>query len=130
METICIIFMSRNPGSQHYSTAGLQTVGRLSVGDSVSLLIKMISRATSPSQSAAEEYKKVVAALGCLALAIGQAGAYIRETACSLHDNLEIYERRRRNLLLDMPKHLGTEYRSSRFSTRAMNKTNFCEIVN
>ena len=77
----------------------------------------MISRATSPSQTAAEEYRKVVAALGCLALAVVQAGAYIRETSCTAHEYLDIYERRRGSLLQDLPKYLGTDYRYSVYTT-------------
>jgi tetratricopeptide (TPR) repeat protein len=112
-----IIITSRNPGCKHYNTVGSREVGRLSVNDSVSLLTKMISGATSPSQSAAEEYKKVVAALGSLALAIVQAGAYIRETSCTAQDYLDIYYRRRLSLLQDLPKHLGTDYRYSVYTT-------------
>lgn len=40
-----------------------------------------------------------------------QAGAYIRETSCSLPDHL------RRNLLQDLPKHLGTDYQYSVYAT-------------
>jgi len=51
-----------------------------------------LSMETIPLQDAMEESKKIAEALSSLALAIVQAGAYIRETSCSLHDYLEIYE--------------------------------------
>jgi hypothetical protein len=92
-------------------------VGRLSPDESVSLLNKIIYGLTGPSQQASEEGQKVVETVGHLALAIIQAGAYIRENSCSLHDYLELYKRRRRNLLQDLPKHLGTDYKYSVYAT-------------
>lgn len=63
-----------------YRSIGFRAVRQLSTNNTVSLLIKMISRATSPSQTAAEEYRKVVAALGYLAPAIVQSrGIYLRD---------------------------------------------------
>ena len=112
-----IIVTSRNPGSQYYNTVGCRAVGQLSTENAVSLLTKMISGATSLSPTAVEEYQKVVAALGCLALAVVQAGAYIREICCTLHEYLNIYERRRGSLLQDLPKYLGTDYRYSVYTT-------------
>ena len=112
-----ILITSRNPQCQAYNTVGYQEVGRLSPNDSVSLLNKIIYGATSRSQEASEEGQKIVETVGHLALAIVQAGAYIRETSCSLHDYLELYKRRRRNLLQDLPKHLGTDYKRSVYAT-------------
>jgi tetratricopeptide (TPR) repeat protein len=112
-----ILITSRNPQCQAYNTVGYQEVGRLSPKDSVSLLDKIIYGATSRSQEASEEDQKIVETVGHLALAIVQAGAYIRETSCSLHDYLELYKRRRRNLLQDLPKHLGTDYKRSVYAT-------------
>ena len=112
-----LIITSRNPGCQQYNTLGSQEVGRLSSDDSVSLLTKTIYAVTSPSQPVSKEGKTIVEALGCLALAIVQAGAYIRETSCTLQDYLEIYERRRQDLLQYLPKHLGTDYRYSVYTT-------------
>ena len=112
-----IIVTSRNPGCQHYNTVGCQEVGKLSLNDSVSLLTKVISGATSPSQQLAKEGQKIVEALGCLALALVQAGAYIRETACGLQDYLDIYERHKRSVLEYLPKHVGTDYQYSVYAT-------------
>jgi hypothetical protein len=55
--------------------------------------------------------------LGRLALAIVQAGAYIRETSCSLHDYLDTYERQKTALLRYLPDHLGTHYQHSVYTT-------------
>lgn len=111
-----ILITSRNPQCQIYNTVGYREVGRLSPDGSVSLLNKIIYGATSPSQGAAEEVQKIVETVGHLGLAIVKAGAYIRETSCSLHDYLELYNLRQRDLLQDLLKHLGTDYQYS--STR------------
>jgi hypothetical protein len=67
--------------------------------------------------NAVEESRRIVEALGCLAIAIVQAGVFIRETSCSLHDNHESYQRRKRDLLSHLPTHLSiseTEFKSVR----------------
>ena len=109
-----IIITSRNPGCQYYNTVGCIQVEQLSPHDSMSLLTKVIGGATSPSQEAAEEGRKIVEALGCLALAIVQAGAYIRATSCSFHDYLKIYEKGRKDLLQYSP---GAGYQYSVYTT-------------
>jgi hypothetical protein len=65
----------------------------------------------------AEQCQKVVETLGCLALAIAQAGAYIRETSCSLRDYLDIYQRRKRDFPDRLPEHLGTDYQYRVYAT-------------
>lgn len=64
-----------------------------------------------------KESQKIIKALGCLALAIVQAGAYIRETSCSLSDYVEVYERRKQVILNHLPKHLGTDSQYSVYTT-------------
>ncbi|KAK5260992.1 hypothetical protein LTR40_003095, partial [Exophiala xenobiotica] len=112
-----IIITSRNPQCQHYNTVGWREVGQLSPHDSMLLLNKTVYGLINPLQVATEESKKITERLGRLALAIVQAGAYIRETSCSLREYLEIYQRRKRDLLLHLPTHLGTDYRYSVYTT-------------
>lgn len=83
----------------------------------MTLLGKVIYGTTIPSPDRVEESKTIVEALGYLALAIVQAGAYIRETSCSLHEYLDIYERRKRIILDYFPEHLGTDYQHSVYTT-------------
>ena len=64
-----------------------------------------------------EDYKKIVEALGGLALAAAQAGAYIRETSCSLKEYFELYERCQRYLLWYLPKQTGTDYGFTVYTT-------------
>ena len=112
-----IIITSRNPECQHYNTVGCRQVGQLSPQDSISLLHKTIYGTIHPLEVATDESQKITESLGRLALAIVQAGAYIRETSCSLSDYLETYQRCKRDLLLHLPKHLGTDYQYSVYAT-------------
>jgi tetratricopeptide (TPR) repeat protein len=112
-----IIITSRNPQHQHYSTVGFKEVARLSLHDSILLLTKVVYGEIHILPHTSEERKKFVKVLGCHALAIVQAGYYIRETSCSLSDYLEIYQRRKRVLLGHLPTHLGTDYQNSVYAT-------------
>jgi hypothetical protein len=55
--------------------------------------------------------------LGCLPLAIVQAGAYIRETSCALEEYLEVYQRRQKEVLGYFSKHSGTDNRYTVYTT-------------
>ncbi|KAK5203044.1 hypothetical protein LTR41_011231 [Exophiala xenobiotica] len=106
-----IINTSCNSHCQHYNTVGYQQVGQLSFDDAVSLFGKVIYGTTITWQNdTMGQSKKIVETLGCFALAIVQAGAYIHEASCSLHNYLHIYRRSKRDLLLHLPTHLGTDY--------------------
>ncbi|KAK5202499.1 hypothetical protein LTR41_011753 [Exophiala xenobiotica] len=97
-----IIITSRDPQCQHYNTVGWR---------------ETVYGMINPLEVATEESKKITERLGRLALAIVQAGAYIRETSYSLREYLENYQRRKRDLLLHLPTHLGTNYRYSVYTT-------------
>ncbi|KAK5054617.1 hypothetical protein LTR84_001508 [Exophiala bonariae] len=112
-----IIIASRNPQHQHYNTVGYEEVDQLSPSDSLVLLSKVAYGETSPLLDTLEKRKTIVEILGYHALAIVQAGAYIRETSCSLSHYLEVYEQRRKDLLDNLPPHLGTDYQHSVYAT-------------
>ena len=62
----------------------------MSVHDSWKPLAKTAYGDTTPNDKVCEDGKNVVEALGCLALAVAQAGAYIRETSCpALRQNIQ-----------------------------------------
>jgi hypothetical protein len=63
------------------------------------------------------QVRQVVETLGCLALAIVQAGAFIHETSCALEEYLELYQRRQKEVLGYFPKHSGTDYRYTIYTT-------------
>jgi hypothetical protein len=112
-----IIITSRNPQLQHYNTVGFKEVAPLSLHDSILLLTKVVYGEIDILPRTSEESKKIVEVLGCHALAIVQAGAYIREPSCPLSDYLEIYQRRKKDLLEHLPTHVGTDYQYSVYAT-------------
>ena len=112
-----IIITSRNPGCCQYSTVGSRKIGRMSCEDSEALLYKTAYGGMSPDVRSETDGRKVVETLGYLALAIVQAGAYIRETSCPLGEYLECYQRRQKEVLGYLPKHSGTEYRHTVYTT-------------
>jgi hypothetical protein len=89
-----IIITSRNPRCSQYNTVGSKEIGRMSVYDSWKLLVKTAYGDTTPNDKVCEDDKNIVEALGCLALAVAQAGAYIRETSCPLKEYFDLYQRR------------------------------------
>ncbi|MCJ1277133.1 hypothetical protein MMC21_004943 [Puttea exsequens] len=112
-----IVITSRNPECRQYNTVGSQEIGRMSYDDAEALLSKTAYVNIAPSDSLKKEARKVVEALGCLALAVAQAGAYIRETLCSLEQYLQLYQRRQEELMGYFPKHTGTDYRYTVYTT-------------
>jgi hypothetical protein len=112
-----ILITSRNPACCQYNTVGSKEIRRLSGDDSVLLLVKTAHGDTTLADKVYKDGKKVVQALGCLALAIAQAGAYIRETSCSLKEYFELYEKRQKELLGYLPKHTGTNYGFTVYTT-------------
>jgi len=83
----------------------------------LTLLGKVIYGATMASLDTGEKSNVIVDVLGRFALAIVQAGAYIRDTPYSFHDCLDIYNKWTRNLLRFLPQHLGTNYQLSVYIT-------------
>jgi len=112
-----ILITSRNPGCCQYNTVGWKEIGPLSADDSVLLLVKTSYGGTTLADNDYEDGNKIVEALGRLALAIAQAGAYIRETSCSLKEYIELFKRRQKDLLGYFPKHTGTDYGFTVYTT-------------
>jgi len=112
-----ILITSRNPGCCQYNTVGCKEIGPLSADDSVLLLVKTSYGDTTLADNDYEDGNRIVEALGRLALAIAQAGAYICETSCSLKEYLELYKRRQKDLLRYFPKHTGTDYGFTVYTT-------------
>lgn len=64
-----------------------------------------------------KEATVVAKTLGCLALAIAQAGAYVRQGLCSIGEYCAIYSRRRESLLRYRPVQAGSDYKFSVYTT-------------
>jgi hypothetical protein len=87
------------------------------VHDSWKLLVKTTYGDTTPNDKVCKDGKNVVEAFGCLALAIALAGAYIRETSYLLKEYLDLYQRRQKEVLGYFPKHTGTDFRYTVYTT-------------
>lgn len=76
-----VIITSRNPDCQQYSTVGHEEIGRMARDEALSLLTKTAyGQENIEHKDAINALGQIVDVLGCLALAIAQAGVYIRET--------------------------------------------------
>ena len=89
----------------------------MSLGDATALLVKITHGTMVVDQRIVTDGQTVVETLGCLALAISQAGAYIRETGRTYDDYLELYKRRRSEIMAYHPAHVGTDYRYTIYTT-------------
>lgn len=116
-----MVITSRNPACQQYSTVGSREVGCLLPTDALALLTKTVTgipgeRNNAPTHEDSAGLQ-VVTTLGCLALAVVQAGAYMRELSCSYNDYLELYHLKRQEVLTYAPNHSGTDYRHTVYTT-------------
>ncbi len=113
-----IIITSRNPECQQYNTVGSKNVGQMMAAEAVALLAKTVYGTSDLQNKEDEGGREVAEKLGCLALAIVQAGAYIRETSCSFNNYLTLYYQRRELVLTYLPQqYTGTDYRYTVYAT-------------
>jgi len=71
----------------------------LSVKEAILLLLRRSQRETCASEAEIEEATHIAMALAQFPLALDQAGAYVEETGCSLHDYFQLYQKHRYALL-------------------------------
>lgn len=90
---------SRNPGCRVYATAGSSELSRLQTEEAITLLLKSACVQALHDSKSRETAKSVVLALGCLALAIIQAGAVIRQGLLRMEEYYQVYSQRRKELL-------------------------------
>ena len=112
-----ILITSRNPQCKAHSTVGSYQLGAMSETEAVTLMLKTAGVCDLSSQSILETAKSVVLTLGCLALAITQAGAVIREGRCEIGDYCTLYARRRKELLSQKAIQGGEDYRHTVYTT-------------
>jgi hypothetical protein len=67
--------------------------------EAITLIFKTTGTQQLSDKPTRKTAKSVVLTLGCLALAIDQAGAMIRQGLCSMKEYCEIYFQRRKELL-------------------------------
>ena len=112
-----ILMTSRNPECTVHSTVGSYELGAMGVDEAVTLMLKTAGIRDRSSQSMRETARPVVLTLGCLALAITQAGAVIRQGRCRMGEYCTLYARRRKELLSQKAIQGGDDYRYTVYTT-------------
>ncbi|PGH02524.1 hypothetical protein AJ80_08835 [Polytolypa hystricis UAMH7299] len=87
-----ILVTSRNPDCKVHATIGFEEFKSLDEEDAITLLLRAAFIPGLQNMETRESSRPIVKALGCLPLAIIQAGASIRQNICSLEDYLSVFE--------------------------------------
>lgn len=112
-----ILITTRNPDCQIHATVGSYELGAMEADEAVTLILRTIGVRDQSDKSIRESAKPVVATLACLALAIVQAGAAIRQGHCEMEEYCTIYYQRRRELLSQNAVQGGEDYRYTVYTT-------------
>ena len=94
-----ILITTRNPECKVHATVGSWELGAMTTDEAITLILKTAGVEDLSDTSIRKTAETVVATLGCLALAIIQAGAVIQKRLCSMEEYCGVYSRRRRELL-------------------------------
>ncbi len=94
-----ILITTRNPECKVHATVGSWELGAMTTDEAITLILKTAGVEDLSDTSIRKTAETVVATLGCLALAIIQAGAVIQKRLCSMEEYCAVYSRRRRELL-------------------------------
>lgn len=87
----CIIMTSRLQACKVHATVGSYELRQMHEADATALLLRTSGLIVGESEEDKISAKKIVKELGCLPLAITQAGASIRQNLCAIHQYSEIY---------------------------------------
>ncbi|KIM92942.1 hypothetical protein OIDMADRAFT_36187 [Oidiodendron maius Zn] len=112
-----ILITSRNPDCRIHATAGVCELGRMEEEEAITLLLKTAGHEDLSDEAAREIAKSVVAILGCLALAIDQAGAVIRQGLYTMEEYRKVYSRRWKELLNRKSVQHGGDYVHTVYTT-------------
>lgn len=112
-----ILLTTRNPECKIHATRGSFELCGLEPEEGITLLLRSIDAEDVSDIASRILAKPVVETLGCLALAIVQAGAVIRKGLCSLEEYCSVYSRRRKELLSDLSIQASEDYKYTVYST-------------
>lgn len=91
-----VLMTTRNPDCKVHATVGSYELGAMATGEAMTLLLKTAGVDDLSKQSTRTAAEAVVLTLGCLALAITQAGAVIRQGYCKMEEYCTLYSRFRK----------------------------------
>lgn len=111
-----ILITTWNVECRQNATAGSYQVNELDINDATTLLLKSALLEDMKDKTMRKSAENTVQTLGCLALAIIQAGAVIRQNLCSLDGFCGLYVERKKELLeCGRPKNI--DYQQSVYTT-------------
>ena len=105
-----VLMTSRVPECKRYSLDANEALEGLGDKDSKELLLKAAELALGLWPSHDNQAREVVRLLGSHPLALIQAGAYISQGHCQLHQYPEVYKQQRQRLLKYRPKQAQSRY--------------------
>ena len=112
-----ILVTTRNPDCRIHATVGSYEFGEMDPEEAVTLFLRAAGVEDTTAEIVRKEAAVVAKTLGCLALAIVQAGAYVRQGLCSIGEYCDIYSHRRESLLRYRPVQAGSDYKFSVYTT-------------
>ncbi|KAF5862715.1 hypothetical protein ETB97_011257 [Aspergillus alliaceus] len=87
-----ILVTSRNPECKVHATIGFEEFKSLEEDDAITLLLRAALVESVQERKTRDTARPIVKTLGCLPLALIQAGASIRQNICSLEDYLDVFK--------------------------------------
>src|SRR5438045_1684007 len=112
-----ILVTTRNPDCRIHATVGAYEFGEMDPEEAVTLFLRAAGVEDTAVEVVRKEAVEVAKILGYLALAIIQAGAYVRQGLCSIGEYVGIYSHRRERLLRHRHVQAGTDYNFSVYTT-------------
>src|SRR5271155_5179209 len=113
-----ILITTRNPECRHHAPTGSSWELRgMAVEEAIVLILKMSGVDDVSDPRMRDMARPVVLTLECLALAVAQAGAVIRQGVCGMDEYCELYSQRRKELLDYRPIQGGEEYKYTVYTT-------------
>ena len=111
-----ILFTTRNPQCKIYSTVGFCEFGQMGIDEAVMLFLR-VAGMKNANKAVQEQAILIVRTLGFLALAIVQAGPYIRQGFCSVEDYSDLYNSHHRQMLKYLPLQTTYAYKDNVYTT-------------
>lgn len=112
-----VLITTRNPNCENHKTVGSYKLDAMTPDEAVTLFLRRIGVHDPSDALIRDSAKPVVLKLGCLALAVVQAGAVIREGRCKIEEYCAIYSRRRQELLSQRAVQGGEDYQHMVYAT-------------
>ena len=112
-----ILVTTRNPECKIHATVGSSEFHQMELEDAVTLLLRSAIVKDVLDENLRTAAKPIVELLGCLALAIVQAGAVIRQKLCRMDEYCTIYSSQRSQLLSHQPVQASYDYKYTVYTT-------------